>query len=271
MKMDSQNVGFSKMRTVRVFGIGLVFLGIIFVSLGFVLNYADDFASQVVNLAMARYSNFTGKFALNNFAEDQQLMKILLSVKDDLLPFIQGTKPFVFFAGILFSLAGIFALIFPQPSSLGLLKLRILHLENEDAKPFHFSRKTLCILAGIFALLFIVFGIVKCSDPSRKTPEKIAELEREASQIEKLQREYFGRKKSLGTWEQIGYAPAESEYFLFEKRGKFAWQARNREKWESCPDSSIWKVSFEITGFFSKELKVYKSSPKNCVKIRTEK
>ena len=59
------------------------------------------------------------------------------------------------------------------------------------------------------------------------------------------------------------------EDFLFEKRGKFAWQAKNRKSWEECPDSSVWKASFEMTGFFTKELKIYISAPKaaNCAHL----
>ncbi|WP_308604398.1 hypothetical protein [uncultured Fibrobacter sp.] len=264
--------GFSKIRTVRLLGIVALALAILFGVLFLALSYVDDFASQVVNLAMARYSNFTGKFALNNFEEDKRLMAILLSVKDELLPLVECLKPIAFVSASLFGVAALVFWIFPSWIAERLLRFRILRVAGEGSgnsiSPFSLSKKTLVALATLVTVVLLSFFVLQ-RDPAKENLEKAAELERETARFVQLQRQFYQKNKKLGTWAQIGYEPAKSDDFLFEKRGKFAWQAKNRKSWEECPDSSVWKASFEMTGFFTKELKIYISAPKaaNCAHL----
>ena len=139
---------------------------------------------------------------------------------------------------------------------------------GNSISPFSLSKKTLVALATLVTVVLLSFFVLQ-RDPAKENVEKAAELERETARFVQLQRQFYQKNKKLGTWAQIGYEPAKSDDFLFEKRGKFAWQAKNRKSWEECPDSSVWKASFEMTGFFTKELKIYISAPKaaNCAHL----
>ncbi len=274
--MTKECEGFSKKRTVRVLGIGVLVFGIVLIAMGFALNFADGFASKIVEQALARYGNFTGKIALNTFAEDRELMQIILTVRDELLPIVCGLIPCAFIFGFVLFSVGIFSVLFPELAARGLLFAHILKLSSVEESPEDFSNirsffrlhsKGVLIAVGVLASVLLgAFLIFRLTDSTRETPLKVAELEQEAFRFCQLQRDYFAKNKRLGSWERLGYAPSESEYFHFEKAGKFAWRAKNRDAWENCPDSNSWKVSFEVTGLFTKELKVYASRPndKRC-------
>ncbi len=280
--MTKEWEGFSKKRTVRVLGIVALVFGIVLIAIGFALNFADGFASKIVEQALARYGNFTGKIALNTFAEDRELMQIILTVRDELLPIVGKLIPCAFVLGFALFSVGIFSVLFPELAARGLLSAHVLKLsstgESSEDSPnilqfFRLHSQGVFIAAGVsVGAILGIFLIFQMADPARKTPLKVAELEREASRFYQLQRDYFAKNKLLGSWEQLGYAPLKSEYFHFEKTGKFAWRARNRDTWENCPDSSSWKVSFEVTGLFTKELKVYTSRPndKRCEVLTPE-
>ncbi len=263
--------GFSENRTVRVLGVGILIFGVSLLILGFALSYVDGFASGLVERAVARYGNFTGKFALNNFAEDRHLMDEVLAVRDGILPKVNVAIPLAFAFGCVFSLGGFCFLIFPGFFAGWLLRIRVLKRVGDEGSSLKVGDWVRCHKKALLAssavlILSVSVGILvgKFSNPARLTPEKVAELERETARFCGLQRKYYASHKTLGTWEQLGYEASDSEFFQFEKAGRFGLRARNLEGWESCPDSSAWKVSFEVKGVFSKELKIYVSRPDNA-------
>jgi hypothetical protein len=265
---DWAEEGFSKSRTVRVLGISFLLVGAVFIVLGCVLDYAHGYASHIVELALARYSNFTGQIALSSFSEDQQLMAVVQSVKTDFLPLMASVKPFVFVLGILMAVLGVACEVLPKPVGKGLLKLHILKPASGDSKelPEEFRKRLRLIAIVAGAVIFVVVGIgiiLHFTDPNRETPAKVTELEQEASRFYALQKAYFKKNNAIGTWEQIGYQAPTSEYFVYEKKGKYSWRAKNIQAWEKCPEASVWRVSFEVTGFFTKELKMYAARPDN--------
>ncbi|MBP5247745.1 MAG: hypothetical protein J6Z31_07800, partial [Fibrobacter sp.] len=227
---------------------------------------AYGYASHVVNLALARYNSFTGQIALSSFSEDQQLMAVVQSVKKDLLPLIATAKPWAFAFGILMAILGGVCEAIPKLVATALLKLHVLKPAtgdlNEAPECFRRRLRILAIVVCAIALICLVMGLIfHFNDPGRDTPSKVLELEKEASRYYSLQKAYFQKHQAIGTWVQIGYEAPTSENFVFEKQGKYSWRAKNISKWEECPDSSVWKVTFEVTGFFSKELKTYASRP----------
>jgi len=269
--MDFENAdrleeGLSKVRTVRVLGISFFVLAVVFIALGFVLDYVHGYASHIVELALARYSNFTGKIALSSFSEDQQLMTVVQSVKRDLLPLIASVKPWTFAVGILMALLGGAFEILPKWTATVLLKLHILKLSSgelrEVPEAFRKRIKILTVsLAGVVALACLIGLILHLTDPNRDLPQKVQELEQEASRYYTLQKAYFQKRQTIGNWKEIGYEAPTSENFVFEKQGKYSWRAKNLKALEKCPEASVWKVTFEVTGIFSKELKAYASRP----------
>ncbi len=259
-------VGLSRSRTVRVLGISFLFVAAVFIVLGYVLDYAHGYASHVVQLALARYSNFTGQIALNSFSEDQQLMAVVQSVKKELLPLIAAAKPWTFAFGIFMAVLGAICEIIPKPVATGLLKFHILKTVdgNLGEMPEAFRKRlriVLIVVCAVVAVVLTVGLILHFTDSNRDTPAKVQELESEASRYYSLQKAYFQKHQAIGTWAQIGYAAPASKNFVFEKQGKYSWRAKNIALWEECPEASVWKLTFEVTGFFSKELKAYASRP----------
>lgn len=258
--------GFSKSRTIRFLGLNFLLLAAVFIVLGFVLDYAHGYASHIVDLALARYSSFTGQIALSSFSEDRQLMSVVQSVKKELLPLIATAKPFAFSISVLTALLGSACEVFPNYVAKALLKLHVLKPANGDLHelPESFRRrlKILSMAAGAVAVVAVAIGLVLYfTDPNRDTPAKVQELEREAARFYSLQKAYFQKNKAIGTWAQIGYEALKSENFIFEKKGKYSWRAKNIQAWEECPEASSWRISFEVIGFFSKELKTYVARP----------
>lgn len=263
--------GLSKQRTIRLCGIGILVAGIFLVALGCVLSYAGDFASETVRMGMARYENFTGKIALSSFAEDKLLMQKLLFAKETLLPVLSVSVPVSVLLGVLGILLSGACFLFPVRVAELLLKCRILKECSPDenaGEPLKISPKILCgTAASLCAVVLAVILIFAC-DPSQKTAEKVSELRKEAARFYVLERDYFNKTKKVGTWKEIGYEPSASDYFMFKTSGAGRWTAENREALENCPGESLWNLSFEVKGFFSKELKLYARAPKDSACAR---
>lgn len=258
--------GLSKKRTGRLLGAGFLALGIFWIVLCAVLAYADGFAEETVGMAAARYESFTGKIALNSFEEDKLLKQKILFAKETLLPALSAAVPVSAVLGGGFVLTGLAFLLLPVRTASLLVKAHFFkeYSENETEENFpKIPRKVLCgILITLCVMLFVSIGFY-LSDSSRKTPEKVAQLEREASRFYRLERAYFAKTKKLGTWKQVGYEPENSDYFVFKTSGSGSWVAENSEAWENCPVGNSWRIGLEVSGIFTKELKASIRLPKD--------
>lgn len=258
--------GLSKKRTGRLLGSCFLALGIFWIVLCAVLAYADGFAEETVGMAAARYESFTGKIALNSFEEDKLLKQKILFAKETLLPLLSASVPVSAVLGVVSILASLVLLFFPVRAASALVKLRLFREYSGDERKEDFPRISRKVLYGILiavgAVVAIAFGVL-LTDPSRKTPEKVAQLEREASRFYRLEKAYFAKTKKLGSWKQIGYEPESSDYFVFKTSGSGLWVAENSEPWEDCPAWNSWRIGFEISGIFTKELKAFVRLPKD--------
>lgn len=258
--------GLSKKRTGRLLGAGFLALGIFWIILCAILSCADDFAAETVGMAAARYESFTGKIALNSFEEDKLLMQKVLFAKETFLPLLSASVPVSAVLGGGFVLTGLAFLLLPVRTASLLVKAHFFkeYSENETEENFpKIPRKVLCgILITLCVMLFVSIGFY-LSDSSRKTPEKVAQLEREASRFYRLERDYFAKTKKLGTWKQVGYEPENSDYFVFKTSGSGSWVAENSEAWENCPAGNSWRIGLEVSGIFTKELKASVRLPKD--------
>ncbi len=258
--------GLSKKRTGRLLGAGFIALGIFWIILCTILSRADGFATETVEMAAARYESVTGKIALNSFEEDRLLMEKVLVAKETLLPLLSASVPVSAALGTAFVLAGLAFFLLPVRMASLLVKWRFLKECSKEEREEKFpkvSRKILCgILITLCVIAFFAIG-AHFTDPARKTPEKIAQLEREASRFYRLESAYFAKAKKLGSWKQIGYEPESSDYFVFKTSGNGSWIAENAEPWEDCPAGNSWRVGLEISGIFTKGLKASVRPPKD--------
>ncbi len=258
--------GLSKKRTGRLLGAGFIALGIFWIILCTILSRADGFATETVEMAAARYESVTGKIALNSFEEDRLLMEKVLVAKETLLPLLSASVPVSVALGTAFVLAGLAFFLLPVRMASLLVKWRFLKECSKEEREEKFpkvSRKILCgILITLCVIAFFAIG-AHFTDPARKTPEKIAQLEREASRFYRLESAYFAKAKKLGSWKQIGYEPESSDYFVFKTSGNGSWIAENAEPWEDCPAGNSWRVGLEISGIFTKGLKASVRPPKD--------
>lgn len=258
--------GISKKRTGRLIGAGFLVFGIFWIVLSVILSCADGFAAETVGMAAARYESFTGKIALNSFEEDKLLMQKVLFAKETLLPLLSASVPVSAALGGGFVLAGLAFLLLPVRMASLLVKAHLFKecSENETEESFpKISRKVLFgILIALCGIVLVSVGLY-LSDSARKTPEKVAQLEREASRFYRLERAYFAKTKKLGSWKQIGYEPESSDYFVFKTSGSGSWGAENSEAWENCPAGNSWRVGLEVSGIFTKELKASARLPKD--------
>ena len=89
--------GFNEYRVVRVIGILIFSIGAVVIFFAKILDLILAFADNAIQLAVVRYSNFTGKIALQSFKEDQELWNIINTVNENLLPIAEVLMPVLFF------------------------------------------------------------------------------------------------------------------------------------------------------------------------------
>ncbi len=258
--------GLSRRRTVRFLGTLLLALGIFWIVLCAVLARVDGFAEETVGMAAARYESVTGKIALNSFEEDRRLMQKILLAKETLLPALSVAVPVSAVLGAVSVLASLALFFFPVRVAALLVKARLFKECSEDETMESFPEIPRKVLYGMLTVLCAIAVVaigVHLADPARETPAKVARLEREASRFYQLEKAYFAKTKKLGSWKQIGYEPESSDYFVFKTSGSGLWVAENSEAWENCPAKSSWRVGFEISGIFTKELKAFVRLPKD--------
>ncbi|MCK9183212.1 MAG: hypothetical protein M0P13_10110 [Fibrobacteraceae bacterium] len=267
--------GFTEKRTVQSFGVLLFVTGLVILSVGLVAGFAEDFARDVLNMAFARYANATGRFALHHFAEDQTLMGVLQSLENELLPLLAVISPLFLVVGFAIAVFGIGVFAYPRFGSELLVSFHVLkrvpgvaeaskeELAMENSRGFK-------VTVGVFvALALIAFGIHYMHSPSRLTPQKASEVSAEAVKFYSLEKDFYFKNSRLGTWDEIGYKAPESDYFIYGNPGVGLWNAKNKNKWERCPEKSKWRVQFKIEGTFKKELSSFASSPRDeaCFKL----
>ena len=270
--------GFKEVRTVRAFAGAILFVGILLVTFAKVMGFMQDLGQNAVNLGLARYSNFTGRFAARNFAEDRQLLHFLNLLNETLLPVAHVLVPLLLIVGLVVTGIGIFMWLYPQTGSQILIALKWLKLvpdpdvtESEVLAKDKTNVKSTLIFIGclLIAVFFASFVFRSCTNDTGDTPKKVEEISQEASHYIELQKKYFAENNALGSSQMIGYVPSSSDYFEFKSQGIGFWRAVNKEKWEECPAGNKWRVQMKLEGLFEKNLKIFISSPSDslCAKL----
>lgn len=269
--------GFNEYRVMRLVGALIFAIGAIIIFFAKVLDLIVTFADSVVVLAISRYSNFTGRLAIQNFKEDKELWVLLESLSKEMLPMANVLIPILFFIAVFIMLLGVSVIAFPRYASDLFVSLKVLKkgcsLKSEDtAFESMVSESVFKVLfkwlISIFVLLLIfisTFLIFRCAtDDSSKHLKKNEELMSNASSFIESQNTYFIKNQSIASEKKLEYKASESKDFIYSvSAGGANWIAKNKRDWDKCPANSEWKISVEVTGFFEKKLQVYRRVPKN--------
>src|SRR5574344_270478 len=269
--------GFNEYRVVRVIGTLVFIIGAVALFFAKILDLIVVFADKVVQLAVVRYSNFTGQIALQSFKEDQELWNIINSVNQNVLPLADVLMPLLFFMAIFTMLIGVCIFSFPRYFADLLTTLKVLKrgkscLEDEsafeNAVPETLFKVVFKWLISLFVLIFIfvsTFLVFRCAtDESDDHLKKEAEIMEQASIFIEKQKDYFNKNNTVGTLKQLNLELKDSEHFIYSiSKDGWRWTVKNKEDWEKCPAGSEWRVSVSITGFFEQKINFYRALPKN--------
>ena len=264
MNLEQQNTGLTPVRTARLISSLIALVGMVFLFLERMLSAVLQMASDGVQLGLTRYDSFTGRMALQNFAEDRQLYKLLQEAQG-IIPSAESALTVFMVIAIVFLTIAVIGLALPKFFVHILVAIKLLKWETdeteEDGEETSFREiltnigeiplKKLAIPFAVVIVFFIgFFGIRSCQESAKLASVETAveELQQHTLDYIKAQKTYFGKTKTVG-------GP------------KFT--AISRVPIEGCPAGTKWSVYSESKGVFSKELALYRQPPKNpaCINI----
>ena len=282
---DKVNLGLKPVRTVRVLASLIALMGMVFLLLQRVLAAVLVMASDGIKLGLARYNNFTGQFAAQNFAQDKQLLTLLKEVQG-ILPQAESALTVLLVVAIVLIVIALVGLALPKQTVHVLVALKILKWETGDAadeqgetslmemlaKLGEVPLKKIAIpVAVILAVVVIVLGISNCHEKVKaaSTEGALEEMQQRAAAYVEAQRTYFAQKKVLGGAKALQLADSVSTDWFDYKLSGTRFSAVSKVPLGDCPAGSRWNVNAATKGFFEKELQFYRQTPKDsaCIKL----
>lgn len=285
MNFEQQNTGLTPIRTARVISSLIALVGMVFLFLERMLSAVLEMASEGVQLGLTRYDSFTGRMALQNFAEDRQLFKMLQDVQE-LLPSAESALAVFMFIAILLLAIALVGLALPRLLIHILVAVKILRWESDGTEEEGEETSFREILTNIgeiplkklaipFAVIIVLVGgftgIRSCQESSKiaSVESAVEDLEQHTLDYIKAQKAYFGKTKAVGGPKALQLADtSSSDYFEYKVTGA-RFTAVSRVPIEGCPAGTKWSVYSEAKGVFTKELALYRQPPKipACINI----
>lgn len=285
MTEGQKNTGLTPIRTARVISALIALMGMVFLFLERALAAVLQMASEGVQLGLTRYDSFTGRMALQNFAEDRQLFKMLQDVQG-LLPSAESALTVLLFIAIVLLAIAVVGLALPRFFVHILVTLKLLKWETdgieEEGEETSFREiianigeiplKKLAIPAAAIVVLVGGFaGIRSCLESAKlaSVDSAVEDLEQHTLDYIKAQKAYFGRTKTVGGPKALQLPDtSSSDYFEYKVTGA-RFTAISRVPIENCPAGTKWSVYSEAKGVFTKELALYRQPPKvpACISI----
>lgn len=271
--------GFTPVRTARVIAGCIALLGMFCLLIQRILATVLQMANQGVQMGLARYNNFTGRMAAQNFAEDKQLLSLLHDV-EKILPSAESALTVLLVLAIVFLAVALVGLALPRQFGHVLVALKLLKwqanssdsLEAEGPQLTPKQKKIAIISVG--SLLAVIIACVCISS----CVEKVAEASR-ASSIETMQSHalefiqneklYFSAKKVVGSAKAMSMADSlDDDDFTYRIKGS-KFEAVSKVQLGECAAGTKWSVSASTKGFFTKDLVFYRAVPKDpaCAKL----
>ena len=285
MNFEQQNTGLTPIRTARVISSLIALVGMVFLFLERMLSAVLEMASEGVQLGLTRYDSFTGRMALQNFAEDRQLFKMLQDVQE-LLPSAESALAVFLFIAIVLLAIALVGLALPRLLVHVLVAIKLLKWESdgteEEGEETSFREiltnigeiplKKLAIPVAVIVVLVGGFaGIRSCQESAKlaSVDSAVEDLEQHTLDYIKAQKAYFGRTKTVGGPKALQLPDtSSSDYFEYKVTGT-RFTAISRVPIENCPAGTKWSVYSEAKGVFTKELALYRQPPKvpACISI----
>lgn len=285
MTEEKEIQGLTPVRTARLIASLIALMGMVFLFLERALAAVLQMASEGVQLGLTRYDSFTGRMALQNFAEDRQLFKMLQDVQG-LLPSVESALTVLLFIAIVLLAIAVVGLAFPRFFVHILVTLKLLKWETdgteEEGEETSFREiianigeiplKKLAIPAAAIVVLVGGFaGIRSCLESAKlaSVDSAVEDLEQHTLDYIKAQKAYFGRTKTVGGPKALQLPDtSSSDYFEYKVTGA-RFTAISRVPIENCPAGTKWSVYSEAKGVFTKELALYRQPPKvpACISI----
>jgi len=288
--MDQQeniNYGFTQVRTARTISAVIALMGMLLLLIQRVLAAVLVMANEALGLAFARYSNFTGRFAAQNFAEDKKLLALLKEVRG-IMPMADTAVTELLVASIVLLVIAVLGLAFPRQFSHVLVAVKLLKWSDgtqDAAKGTSFGQalsnlgnvplKKLVLPAVIVcAIVAVVIGIVFIASHSSEAAlesydSAAAELQEQAANYIKAQRTYFAKNNKIGGPKALQLQDSlQSDIFTY-KISATRFTATTTKPMGKCPAGTKWVVSCDTKGLFTQELVLYRSLPKDtsCAKL----
>ena len=277
--------GLTPVRTVRLIASLFALMGMVFLLLERVLSAVLVMAADGVKLGLARYNNFTGRFASQNFAEDKKLLALLKEVQS-IIPSAETALTVLMVVAIVLFVIAVVGLALPKQFVHVLVALKLLKWETGEAaseesgeslreiiaKVGNIPLKKIAVPFGVvLGVVVAVFAVRSCHETVKaaSVSDSIAEMQQKALQYMDAQKAYFAKNKVVGNANALQMADSLSTS-AFEYRvtgGRFT--AISKVPFENCPAGTKWSVSASTKGFFEKELVLYRSAPKDtsCAKF----
>ena len=277
--------GLTPVRTARLIASLFALMGMVFLLLERVLSAVLVMAADGVKLGLARYNNFTGRFASQNFAEDKKLLALLKEVQS-IIPSAETALTVLMVVAIVLFVIAVVGLALPKQFAHVLVALKLLKWESDEvaaeepgeslrdvlARVGNIPLKKIAVPLGIvLAIVIAFFAVSTCHEKvkSASVADSIEEMQQKALQYMDAQKAYFAKNKVVGNANALQMADSLSTG-SFEYRisgGRF--MATSKVPLENCPVGTKWSVSASTKGFFEKELVLYRSAPKDtsCAKF----
>lgn len=276
--------GLTPVRTARLIASLFALMGMVFLFLERVLSSVLVMAADGVKLGLARYNNFTGRFASQNFAEDKQLLSLLKEVQG-LLPSAESALAVFMVIAIVLLVIAVLGLALPKQFAHVLVALKLLKWETDEvaaeepgeslrevlAKVGNIPLKKIAVpLGAVLAIVMAFFAVSSCHEKVKaaSVADSIEEMQQKALLYMDAQKAYFARNKVVGNANALQMADSLStssfEYTI--SGGRFT--AVSKVPFENCPAGTKWSVSASTKGFFEKELVLYRSAPKDSACAR---
>ena len=285
MNFEQKNTGLTPIRTARVISSLIALVGMVFLFLERMLSAVLEMASEGVQLGLTRYDSFTGRMALQNFAEDRQLFKMLQDVQE-LLPSAESALAVFLFIAIVLLAIALVGLALPRLLVHVLVAIKLLKWESdgteEEGEETSFREiltnigeiplKKLAIPVAVIVVLVGGFaGIRSCQESAKlaSVDSAVEDLEQHTLDYIKAQKAFFGRTKTVGGPKALQLPDtSSSDYFEYKVTGA-RFTAISRVSIENCPAGTKWSVYSEAKGVFTKELALYRQPPKvpACISI----
>ena len=285
MNFEQKNTGLTPIRTARVISSLIALVGMVFLFLERMLSAVLEMASEGVQLGLTRYDSFTGRMALQNFAEDRQLFKMLQDVQE-LLPSAESALAVFLFIAIVLLAIALVGLALPRLLVHVLVAIKLLKWESdgteEEGEETSFREiltnigeiplKKLAIPVAVIVVLVGGFaGIRSCQESAKlaSVDSAVEDLEQHTLDYIKAQKAFFGRTKTVGGPKALQLPDtSSSDYFEYKVTGA-RFTAISRVPIENCPAGTKWSVYSEAKGVFTKELALYRQPPKvpACISI----